>query len=148
MPIPGNTDTSINIYYFEHTYPSPGSFTVSFIGENRNAGSSTWTSSDCQTFYISTTITIDPALGRNHSPVLTAPAFDKAGRAAGVSAQPCCLRCRRRLAGVPAAHLPAGAGWHRRHRGPALCRGTGNNQPAPQTCTDFRFPNDPAHYAA
>ena len=36
--IPGNTDTSVNIYYFEHLYPSTGSFLVSYIGENRNAG--------------------------------------------------------------------------------------------------------------
>lgn len=37
-PILGNTDTSINVYYFDHIYPSVGQFTVKFIGENRVAG--------------------------------------------------------------------------------------------------------------
>ncbi|QDA59075.1 T9SS type B sorting domain-containing protein [Hymenobacter jejuensis] len=67
-----------NIYYFEHTYNAPGQYTVSYIGENRNAQILNMTDPGNRTFYISTTITIDPALGVNRSPVLTAPAIDNA----------------------------------------------------------------------
>lgn len=59
--IPGNTDTSVNVYYFEHTYPSAGEFTVSYIGENRNDALNI-DRPLAQTFYISTTFTLDPAL--------------------------------------------------------------------------------------
>ena len=69
-------------YEFEHTYgaPSPpgNPYKVSFIGENRNAGIRNMTNSVNQSFYISTTVTIDPALLQNRSPVLRRPAIDNA----------------------------------------------------------------------
>ncbi|HEX8424758.1 MAG TPA: hypothetical protein VF639_00530, partial [Hymenobacter sp.] len=69
-------------YEFEHTYgaPSPAGrpYVVSFIGENRNAGIRNMSNSVNQSFYISTTVTIDPALLQNRSPVLRRPAIDNA----------------------------------------------------------------------
>ncbi|UOQ74774.1 T9SS type B sorting domain-containing protein [Hymenobacter cellulosilyticus] len=71
-------DTYRNVYYFEHTYNADRSYTVSYIGENRKTGVQNMSESDQQTFFIATRITIDPALGINRSPVLNAPAIDKA----------------------------------------------------------------------
>lgn len=71
-------DTNVMVYYFDHTYPGSGSYLVSFTGENRVEGVVNMTGSVSQTFYISSLITIDPTLGLNHSPVLRAPAIDKA----------------------------------------------------------------------
>jgi gliding motility-associated-like protein len=73
-------DTNRNVYYFEHTYNADRSYTVSYIGENRNKGVQNMTESDQQSFYIATRITIDPGIGINRSPVLNAPAIDKASR--------------------------------------------------------------------
>jgi hypothetical protein len=71
-------ETDIFTYNFEHTFGGPGSYPVSFIGENRNPGVLNMASSSSQSFYVSTTITINPAYGsRNNSPVLRAPAIDK-----------------------------------------------------------------------
>ena len=70
-------DTDVNYYYFEHTYPTSGDFTVSMIGENRNALVLNITNSASQTFYISTRIFIRPELRGNRSAVLNAPAIDK-----------------------------------------------------------------------
>ncbi|TGE29487.1 T9SS type B sorting domain-containing protein [Hymenobacter metallicola] len=71
-------DTYRNVYYFEHTYNADRSYVVSYIGENRNTGVQNMSESQNQTFYISTRITIDPGIGINRSPVLNAPAIDKA----------------------------------------------------------------------
>lgn len=72
-------ETDIFTYNFEHTYAAPGTYTVSFTGENRNRGVLNMTNSDNQSIFISTTISINPAYGRrNNSPVLRAPAIDKA----------------------------------------------------------------------
>ena len=83
VPLAKNPDTGLNVYLFEHTYPAAKSFPgyqVSFIGENRNAGVLNMVNSVNQPFYISSNIAIDPALGVNHSPILKAPAIDKAGQ--------------------------------------------------------------------
>jgi hypothetical protein len=71
-------ETDILTFKFEHTYSAPGSYPVSFIGENRNPGVLNMANSASQNIYLSTTITINPAYGRrNNSPVLRAPAIDK-----------------------------------------------------------------------
>ncbi|GAB2954126.1 hypothetical protein GCM10027048_19330 [Hymenobacter coalescens] len=67
-----------NVYYFEHTYNAPGRYNVSFVGENRATGIRNVPLSDQRNFYIYTQITIDPVLGVNRSPVLNAPAIDRA----------------------------------------------------------------------
>ena len=74
---PLNGETNIIIFNFDHFYAGAGQYRVSFVGENRVAGVVNMRSSDLQTFYISSSITINPAYGRNHSPVLRAPAIDR-----------------------------------------------------------------------
>lgn len=71
-------NTNRNTYFFEHTFNAPGTYTVSYIGENRNQGVLNMTGSVNQSFYISTTVTVDPGLGQNRSAVLTAPAVRNA----------------------------------------------------------------------
>jgi gliding motility-associated-like protein len=72
-------DTEVLYFDFEHTYSGAGSYLVSFVGENRNDGVLNMANSVRTSFYISSTVTINPAYGSNHSPVLRAPAVDKAG---------------------------------------------------------------------
>ncbi|WP_066509022.1 T9SS type A sorting domain-containing protein [Rufibacter sp. DG15C] len=74
----GENNTWTNTYYFEHTYASEGAFTVSFVGENRNAGIVNLSNSVQQTFLLTTTITIDQFLGLNRSPILQVPPIDVA----------------------------------------------------------------------
>ena len=76
--VPVAPETTRIIFYFEHTYPGSGNYIASFIEANRPKGVVNMTASDTQTFYLSTTITIDPGLGANHLPVLRAPAIDRA----------------------------------------------------------------------
>ena len=71
--------TDINIFYFEHTYSAPRSYTISYVGENRNFNIRNMSDPGSQTFFISTRITIAPELEMNRSPVLNAPAYDLAG---------------------------------------------------------------------
>ncbi|WP_226163559.1 fibronectin type III domain-containing protein, partial [Hymenobacter terricola] len=143
--LPRNPDTSVNIYYFEHTFPSTGSFIVSFIGENRNAGVLNMTDSGNQSFYISTTIYIDPALGLNHSAILTSPAVDKAAMSqvflhnpGGYDADGDSLAYHLRTSQKVAAAIRDIVG-----PGPGCPNATGNNQFVPVTVPDFRYPNDP-----
>jgi gliding motility-associated-like protein len=67
-------------YYFDHTFPGSKIFgyEVSFVEANRSGGVVNMFNSVGQTFYISTTITIDPGIGLNHLPVLRKPAIDQA----------------------------------------------------------------------
>ena len=147
-PIPGSTDTSVNIYLFEHTYNSVGWFTVKFIGENRIRGVLNMDQSDNQSFYISTKLYLDPTLGLNHSPILTAPAIDKGGvgqvflhNPGGYDADGDSLAYHL----MPSQWVPAGVDGS---VGGAPCTGagagTGNNDPIPQTTINFHYPNDPA----
>lgn len=141
--VPGSPDTSINTYFFEHTFPTGGTFLVSFIGENRNKGVLNMDASDAKSFYISTRIFIDPLLGVNHPVVLTAPAVDKAGigqvflhNPAAYDADGDSLAFHLRSS----QWVPAGIDGS---IGPP-CAGSGTNQPVAVPCTNFRFPNDPA----
>jgi len=141
---PGNTDTSVNVYYFEHTYPSSGTFVASFIGENRNRGVINMDQSQDQSFYINTRITIDASLGINHSPVLRAPAIDKGAvgqvflhSPAAYDADGDSLAFRLRSC----QQVPNGV---QGTLGLPCPGGTGNNQPAPQPCLNYRYPNDPS----
>jgi gliding motility-associated-like protein len=70
-------DTEVLYFDFEHTYAAPGTYPVSFVGENRNAGVLNMSGSVTTSFFISSTVTINPAYGANHLPVLRAPAVDK-----------------------------------------------------------------------
>ncbi|MBC6611806.1 gliding motility-associated C-terminal domain-containing protein [Hymenobacter sp. BT507] len=74
-----SADTDINVFYFEHTYNALGQYNVSYVGEYRNNGILNMAGrTDTYAFYITTRVTIDPSLGINRSPVLKAPAIDKA----------------------------------------------------------------------
>ncbi|MCC3160248.1 hypothetical protein LJ737_23630, partial [Hymenobacter sp. 15J16-1T3B] len=67
-----------SVYYFEHTYNAPGLYVVSHIGELRATGIRNVPSSQDRSFYIHTQVNINPIIGVNHSPVLNAPAVDRA----------------------------------------------------------------------
>jgi len=128
----GSTD--IFTYTFEHTFGAPGNYEVSFVGENRNANVRNMANSSSQTFYVSTTITINPAYGRNRSPVLRAPAIDVGAvgqvflhNPAGYDADGDSLSYRLRTCqqvdgGTPVANL--------------------TNRPAPTTCDRYVYPDD------
>jgi len=127
-------DTEVLLFDFEHTYGGPGTYVVSFVGENRNAGILNMANSSGQSFYVSTTITINPVYGFDNSPVLRAPAVDKAA------------------VGQVFLHNPAGydadgdsLAYHLR-----TCQqvdggtGTANttNQPIPVVCDRYVYPDD------
>ncbi|RNI29263.1 T9SS type B sorting domain-containing protein [Rufibacter latericius] len=79
--IGGNQNgTFLNIYRFEHIYSGPGTFTVTFVGENRNGGVVNISSSVQQTFFLQSTLTVDPFLGINRSPILQYDPVDVAVR--------------------------------------------------------------------
>ncbi|WP_375418240.1 gliding motility-associated C-terminal domain-containing protein [uncultured Hymenobacter sp.] len=128
-------DTDINYYYFEHTYPSSGQFTVSYIGENRNANVRNINSSIDKSFYIGTTFTIGPDLGRNRTPILTAPAVDKGG-------------VLQVFLHNPAAFDPDGDSLAFKLKESQFtllsAEETGRTcKPAPEIVTGFRYPNAP-----
>lgn len=59
-----------------HTYQGPGNYTIRFREFNRNDNTLNMDQSVQTPFYIETSITIDPFLGINNSPVLTIPPVD------------------------------------------------------------------------
>ena len=142
--IPGVTDTSLNLYVFEHIFPSVGGWTVSYTGENRIIGVQNMSNSSAQSFYISTYVYLDPSLLRNHSPVLTAPAVDKAAIGQVFLHNPGAFDAdgdslAYSLTPSQKVDLPA-----QDIVGPSCPGATGNNTPKPVTVPNFRYPNDPA----
>ncbi|MFD2720549.1 gliding motility-associated C-terminal domain-containing protein [Hymenobacter monticola] len=144
QPIPLVPDTGVNVYTFEHTYGTTGSFLVSYTGENRIASVRNMDNSSAQSFYISTTVYIFPELLGNRSPVITAPSVDK-----GAVGQPFTYN--------PGAYDADGDSLVYSLRpsqkvsllaqdivGPPCSGATGNNTPQPVNVPNFRFPNDPA----
>ncbi|MDX5345813.1 MAG: gliding motility-associated C-terminal domain-containing protein, partial [Hymenobacteraceae bacterium] len=73
-------NTRVREYYFDHVYPGPNTYTVSYTEVNRNTGVRNISKSDQQSFFIQSQITIDPLLGINQSPVLRVPPIDVAAR--------------------------------------------------------------------
>ena len=126
--------TDIFTYNCEHTYPSAGQYTSSFVGENRNAGVLNMAASNTQSFYVSTSFILNPAYGRNHSPVLRAPAVDQGAvgqvyvhNPAGYDADGDSLvyrlrTCQQVVNGATAANT--------------------NNLPVPAVCTSYVYPDD------
>ncbi|SHJ02843.1 gliding motility-associated C-terminal domain-containing protein [Hymenobacter daecheongensis DSM 21074] len=75
------SDSYLNTYFFEHTYNAPKPlYVVSFIGENRKTDLVNIPNARDQTFYIYTSVTVDPAIAFNQSPILNNPALNKASR--------------------------------------------------------------------
>ena len=67
-----------NTYKTTHTFPGPGSFTITMVDPNRNEGVINIVESVNVPFAISTTLRIDAILGGNTTPVLTNPPVDNA----------------------------------------------------------------------
>lgn len=67
-----------NIYKVVHTYPGPSIYKIVVQDPNRNAGVKNIPNSVNVIFSISTTLTVNPAMGRDNSPILLNPPFDKA----------------------------------------------------------------------
>jgi gliding motility-associated-like protein len=67
-----------NIYKINHTYPGPGIYKIVVQDPNRNAGVKNIPNSVNVIFSISTILTVNPAMGRDNSPVLLNPPYDKA----------------------------------------------------------------------
>ncbi|MCX6326515.1 MAG: gliding motility-associated C-terminal domain-containing protein [Bacteroidia bacterium] len=67
-----------NIYKIIHTYPGPGGYRIVVQDPNRNAGVKNIPNSVNVVFSMSTTVIVDRYLGRNSTPVLLNPPYDKA----------------------------------------------------------------------
>jgi gliding motility-associated-like protein len=67
-----------NIYVIDHTYPGPGIYKIVVQDPNRNAGVKNIPNSVNVVFSISTILTVNPAMGRDNTPVLLNPPYDKA----------------------------------------------------------------------
>jgi gliding motility-associated-like protein len=131
-----NGDTDVFTYSCEHTYPGPNNYTISFVGENRNQGILNMANSSSQTFYVSTAITVNPSYGPDNSPILRAPAVDKA--AVGQV-----------FLHNPAAYDADGDSlvFHLRtcQQVPLGTTGSNNtNIPVPADCQNYVYPDDPS----
>jgi gliding motility-associated-like protein len=67
-----------NIYKIIHTYPGPGMYKIVVQDPNRNFGVRNIPNSVNVVFAISTILYVNPAMGRNSTPVLLNPPYDKA----------------------------------------------------------------------
>jgi gliding motility-associated-like protein len=67
-----------NIYKTTHTYPGPAAYRIVVQDPNRNAGVRNIPNSVNVVFSISTTLIVSPSIGRNSTPVLLNPPYDKA----------------------------------------------------------------------
>ncbi|MET4107087.1 gliding motility-associated C-terminal domain-containing protein [Hymenobacter sp. UYP22] len=123
-------DTYRNVYYFEHTYNSPGTYEVIYLNNFRVSGVINMFNSIGTPFKISTRVTIDPFL-QNTSPVLQAAPIDRAA-------------VRQVFLHNPAAFDADGDSLAYELR-------PSQQAPTPPACTvvatdvaGFRYPNDPA----
>jgi gliding motility-associated-like protein len=69
-----------NIYIVNHTYPGPGVYRIVVQDPNRNAGVLNIPNSVNVVFSIATTLIVNTSIGRNNTPVLLNPPYDKAAR--------------------------------------------------------------------
>jgi hypothetical protein len=67
-----------NVYKVNHTFPGPGIYRIVVQDPNRNAGVKNIPNSVNVVFSISTILIVNPAMGRNSTPVLLNPPYDKA----------------------------------------------------------------------
>ncbi len=67
-----------NIYKINHTYPGPGIYRIVVQDPNRNAGVRNIPNSVNVVFSMSTILTVNPSMGRDNTPVLLNPPYDKA----------------------------------------------------------------------
>ena len=69
-----------NVYKTTHTYPGPGIYRVVVQDPNRNFGVLNIPNSVNVVFSIQTILTVNPSFGRNNTPVLLNPPYDKAAK--------------------------------------------------------------------
>jgi gliding motility-associated-like protein len=69
-------DVKKNVYYTQHTYSGPGSFTISLDDPNRNDNVMNVPNSVNTSFRLETKLTISPFLASNSSVILTNPPID------------------------------------------------------------------------
>jgi gliding motility-associated-like protein len=67
-----------NVYKVIHTYPGPAIYKIVVQDPNRNAGVKNIPNSVNVIFSISTILTVNPSMGRDNTPVLLNPPYDKA----------------------------------------------------------------------
>jgi gliding motility-associated-like protein len=67
-----------NIYRITHTFPGPGIYKIVVQDPNRNQGVKNIPNSVNVIFSISTILTVNPSMGRDNTPVLLNPPYDKA----------------------------------------------------------------------
>ena len=67
-----------NVYKISHTYPGPGVYKIVVQDPNRNYGVRNIPNSVNVVFSISTILIVNPSMGRNSTPVLLNPPYDKA----------------------------------------------------------------------
>ncbi|HUX59418.1 MAG TPA: gliding motility-associated C-terminal domain-containing protein [Bacteroidales bacterium] len=67
-----------NVYKIIHTYPGPGVYKIVVQDPNRNAGVKNIPNSVNVVFSMSTILLVNPSMGRNSTPVLLNPPYDKA----------------------------------------------------------------------
>jgi gliding motility-associated-like protein len=69
-----------NIYKINHTFPGPGIYKIVVQDPNRNFGVKNIPNSVNVVFSISTTLYVNPSMGKNSTPVLLNPPYDKAAK--------------------------------------------------------------------
>ena len=69
-----------NVYITTHTYPGPGIYKIVMQDPNRNYGVRNIPNSVNVVFSIHTILIVNPAIGRDASPVLLNPPYDKAAK--------------------------------------------------------------------
>jgi gliding motility-associated-like protein len=67
-----------NVYVAQHTYPGPGVYRIVVQDPNRNFGVENIPNSVNVVFSISTILIVNTAIGRNNTPILLNPPYDKA----------------------------------------------------------------------
>lgn len=69
-----------NVYTTTHTFPGPGVYRIVVQDPNRNYGVANIPNSVNVVFSVQSTLTINPAIGFNSTPVLLNPPYDKAAK--------------------------------------------------------------------
>lgn len=69
-----------NVYVINHTFPGPGVYVIVVQDPNRNFGVQNIPNSVNVVFSIRTILIVNPAMGRDNTPVLLNPPYDKAAK--------------------------------------------------------------------
>lgn len=76
VQVPEYDDVTLNEYVTQHTFPTTGSYSITFEDPNRNAGVVNIPNSVNIPFFLETILNINPFLGQNNSPQLLNPPID------------------------------------------------------------------------